>query len=97
MWTACRELKEEYREEIKAVDFDVKDMLIWQISNTFIDYNRGFNMLWDTGWSDSKDKKYYVFNEPINKPTFINVAFILEKIYLEIIVGSLIRKKFIQL
>jgi len=82
MWTPNRELKEEFREEVKAVDFSVKDMLMYEISNTIIDYNRGFNKLWDMGWDDSKDKKYYMLDNPINKPTFINVGFILEKIIL---------------
>lgn len=82
MWTPNRELKEEFKKEIKAVDFSVKDMLMYEISNTTIDYNRGFNKLWDMGHNDSKDKDYYVLDKPIHKPTFINVAFILEKIIL---------------
>lgn len=82
MWTPNRELKEEFKEEMKAVDFNVKDMLLWEISNTTIDYNRGYNKLWDMGLDDSKDKKYYMLNGPIDKPTFINVGFILEKIIL---------------
>jgi hypothetical protein len=82
MWTPNRELKEEFKEEVKVVDFSIKDMLLWEIDNTTIDYNRGFNKLWDMGCSDSKDKDYYVLDKPIHKPTFINVSFILEKIIL---------------
>lgn len=82
MWTPNRERREKFKEEVKVVDFSVKNMLLWQINNTLIDYNRGFNMLWDMGWSDSKDKKYYVFSKPLDRPTFINVSFILEKIIL---------------
>lgn len=82
MWTPNRELKEEFREEIKAVDFDVKEMLVYEINNTTIDYNRGYNKLWDMGLDDSKDKKYYMLTKPIIKPNFINIGFILEKIIL---------------
>ena len=83
MWTPNREVKEEYREEVKAVDFNIKDMLIDRINNTTIDYNRGFNKLWEMGLDDSKDKKYYMFSKPIVKPNFINVAFILELVILK--------------
>ena len=82
MWTPNRELKEEFKEEVRVVDFSVKDMLMYEISNTTIDYNRGFNKLWDMGWDDSKDKKYYMLYKPIAKPNFINVGFILELIIL---------------
>lgn len=82
MWTPNREVKEECREEVRVVDFDIKEMLLWEINNTTIDYNRGFNKLWDMGWDDSKDKKYYMLDKPIEKPNFINVGFILEKIIL---------------
>lgn len=74
MWTPCRNEKG----LVEKVDFNVKDMLLEVINNTYIDYNRGFNHLWDMGYSDSKDKKYYIFKDPIKKPTFINVAYILE-------------------
>ena len=83
MWTPNRELKEEFKEEVRVVDFSVKDMLMYEINNTTIDYNRGFNKLWDMGWNDSKDKGYYMLRKPINKPTFINVSFILELIILK--------------
>lgn len=83
MWTPNREVKEEYREEVKVVNFDIKDMLIDRINNTTIDYNRGFNKLWEMGLDDSKDKKYYMFSKPIVKPNFINVAFILELVILK--------------
>ena len=83
MWTPNREVRDEFKEEVKAVDFSVKDMLMYEISNTTIDYNKGFNKLWDMGWNDSKDKKYYMLDNPINKPTFINVGFILELVILK--------------
>lgn len=82
MWTPNRERRDEFKEEVEAVDFSVKDMLMYEISNTTIDYNRGFNKLWDMGWDDSKDKKYYMLDKPIPNPNFINVGFILEKIIL---------------
>lgn len=80
MWTPNRE---EYIEEVEVVDFNIKDMLIDRINNTTIDYNRGFNKLWEMGLDDSKDKKYYMLSKPIVKPTFINVAFILELVILK--------------
>lgn len=83
MWTPNREIREEYREEVKPVDFNIKDMLIDRINNTTIDYNRGFNKLWEMGLDDSKDKKYYMLSKPIVKPNFINVAFILELVILK--------------
>lgn len=79
MWTPCRNGKG----LVEEVSFNVKDMLAEVINNTTIDYNRGFNHLWDMGWDDSKDKKYYVFKDPIKKPTFINVAYILELIIIK--------------
>lgn len=80
MWTPNRE---EYIEEVEVVDFNIKDMLIDRINNTTIDYNRGFNKLWEMGLDDSKDKKYYMLSNPIVKPNFINVAFILELVILK--------------
>ena len=81
MWTPNRnEGKIEY---VGCKEIDIEGMLISEINNTVIDYNRGFNKLWDMGLNDSKDKDYYKFNKPIEKPTFINVAFVLEKIILK--------------
>lgn len=81
MWTPNRnEGKLEYA---GSKEVDIKEMLIDEISNTFINYNRGFNKLWDLGLDDSKDKDYYKFNKPIAKPTFINVSFILERVILK--------------
>jgi hypothetical protein len=80
MWTPNRE---EYIEKVEVVDFNIKDMLIDRINNTTIDYNRGFNKLWEMGLDDSKDKKYYMLSNPIVKPNFINVAFILELVILK--------------
>lgn len=82
MWTPNREVKPEFKEEVKVVDFNTRDMLVYEINNTMIDYNRGFNKLWEMGLDDSRDKKYYMLNKPIYKPTFINVAFILELLIL---------------
>lgn len=62
---------------------EIREMLIEEINGTRIDYNRGYNMLWDLGLEDSKKKEYYMLEKPINKPTFINVSFILEKIIID--------------
>jgi hypothetical protein len=83
MWTPNREVKPEFKEEVKVVDFNTRDMLVYEINNTVIDYNRGFNKLWEMGLDDSKDKKYYMLNKPIVKPDFINISFILELIILK--------------
>lgn len=64
------------------LNLNIKEMLLWEINNTCIDYNRGYNLLWDLGLEDSKRKEYYMLDKPIKKPTFINVSFILEKILL---------------
>jgi hypothetical protein len=81
MWTPNR--NNGNIEYVGSKEIDIKVMLVNVINNTIIDYNRGFNNLWDIGLDDSKDKKYYVFNKPIVKPNFINVAFILERIILK--------------
>lgn len=81
MWTPNRERIDEFKEEVRVVNFSIKDMLLWEINNTNIDYNRGFNKLWEMGCNDSKNKDYYMLDKVIDKPTFINVAFILEKNY----------------
>jgi len=81
MWTPNR--NNGNIEYVGSKEIDIKGMLINEINNTIIDYNRGFNKLWDMGLDDSKDKKYYVFNKPIVKPNFINVAFILERIIIK--------------
>lgn len=83
MWTPNREVKPEFKEEVKVVDFNTRDMMIYEINNTMIDYNRGFNKLWEIGLDDSKDKKYYMLNKVIVKPDFINISFILELIILK--------------
>ena len=63
MWTPNRnEGKIEY---VGCKEIDIKGMLISEINNTVIDYNRGFNKLWDMGLNDSKDKDYYKFDKPI--------------------------------
>ena len=64
------------------MNLNIKEMLIEEINGTYIDYNRGYNLLWDLGLEDSKKKEYYMLDKPIKKPTFINVSFILEKILL---------------
>lgn len=61
---------------------EIKEMLIEEINGTYINYNRGYNLLWDIGLEDSKKKEYYMFDKPIIKPVFINVSFIIEKIIL---------------
>jgi hypothetical protein len=81
MWTPNR--NNGNIEYVGSKEIDIKRMLINVINDTTIDYNRGFNKLWDMGLDDSKDKKYYVFDKPIVKPNFINVAFILERIILK--------------
>lgn len=81
MWTPNR--NNGTVEYIGSKEIDIKGMLVNVINNTTIDYNRGFNKLWDMGLDDSKDKKYYMFDKPITKPNFINVAFILERIILK--------------
>lgn len=35
---------------------EIKEMLIEEINGTYIDYNRGYNLLWDIGLEDSKKK-----------------------------------------
>ena len=81
MWTPNR--NNGNIEYVGSKEIDIKGMLINVINDTTIDYNRGFNKLWDMGLDDSKDKKYYVFDKPIVNPNFINVSFILERIILK--------------
>ena len=80
MWTPNR--NNGNIEYVGSREVDIKVMLIDVINNTTIDYNRGFNKLWDMGVNDSKKKEYYMLDKPIIKPNFINVAFILELIIL---------------
>lgn len=81
MWTPNR--NNGNIEYVGSKEIDIKGMLINVINDTRIDYNRGFNKLWDMGLDDSKDKKYYMLDKPIVKPNFINVAFVLERIILK--------------
>ncbi len=81
MWTPNR--NNENIEYVGNKEIDIKGMLISEINNTIIDYNRGFNKLWDMGLNDSKDKDYYMLSKPIVNPNFINVSFILERVILK--------------
>ena len=81
MWTPNR--NNGNIEYVGNKEVDIKGMLVNVINDTTIDYNRGFNKLWDMGLDDSKDKKYYMLDKPIVKPNFINVSFILELIILK--------------
>lgn len=57
MWTPNR--NNGNIEYVGNKEVDIKGMLVNVINDTTIDYNRGFNKLWDMGLDDSKDKKYY--------------------------------------